>query len=71
MAPVSIEFNPVDLVIDEVKKLVISLWNGSSAPRVAGLFHSATATPRAPPTSKTRLAQSTILEFSDHCLGIL
>ena len=71
IAPVSIVFKPVDLVIEEVNMLETIFWNGSIAPRVAGLLHSATAIPTAPMISSSKLAHKTIREFSDHCLGML
>jgi hypothetical protein len=66
MLDVSIMFNPVERVIEDVKKLVIIFCTGSMAPRVAGLLHSEIAIPKVPKTRSNKLAHKIILEFRDH-----
>ena len=68
---VSIIFNPVDRVIDEVNILAKIFCAGSMAPRVAGLLHSEIEIPMAPTTSRNKLAHKIILEFSDHWDGMV
>jgi hypothetical protein len=66
MSAVSMRFNPVERVIEDVKKLAIIFCTGSMAPRVAGLLHSEIAIPREPRTRSNKLAHKIILEFRDH-----
>ena len=71
ISAVSITFSPVERVIEEVNMLARIFWTGSIEPSVAGLLHSETAIPSAPTTSRNRLAHRMILEFNDHCDGIV
>ena len=65
------ELKPAVRGITDANRLSTLLCSGVSEPKVFGLSHSIKAIATVPIVTNAKLAQSTILEFSDHCFGIV